>query len=176
MLKTDITEPLREQHVSSTKVPRPKSLYHYDPQPVDQEHTLFEKFPETVTTNKEAEFPHVVFKELEIDIDHVTKQFTTVSNTHDERLLLKQKRLCEIDHQLDSIERYLSFVSRWSPGYNSGIDGMRNSLLSSKSRLEQEKHFEQLKCLEDCSRLEQSLLDLVREYERLKTDLDLFSR
>ena len=109
-------------------------------------------------------------------MEHVTMQLATVSKTHDERLLLKQKRISEIDQQLEAMQRYLSQISRWSPGYNSGIDSMRSSLLSSKSHLEQEKHIENLKCLEDCSKLEQSLLSLIRQYDRLKTDFDLLSQ
>lgn len=176
MLTPPITEQSREHHASITKVPRPKPLYDYDPPPADLEHTLFDQFPEISKTNSETKIPQVIFKELESDIEHVIKQLATVSNTYDARLLLTRKRMDEIDNQLDSIERYLSFVFRWSPGYNSGIDGMRNSLLVSKSHLELEKHTEKLKCLEECSRLEQSQFDLIRRYERLKTDLDLLAQ
>ena len=140
------------------------------------EQALFEEFPKIDQEEIDTAIPQVVFKELETEIGHVTNRMDSISITHDERLFLKQQRLNEIDLQLDSIEKYLSDFSRWALGYNSGIDGMRNSLLSSKSRLEQEKHNEQLKCLEECSRLEQSLLDLIREYERLRTDLGLLSQ
>ena len=176
MLKPPITEPLREHYESITKVPSPIPLYQGEPTITELQHTLFETFPETKTLSQETEIPHIVFQELESDMEHVTMQLATVSKTHDERLLLKQKRISEIDQQLEAMQRYLSQISRWSPGYNSGIDSMRSSLLSSKSHLEQEKHIENLKCLEDCSKLEQSLLSLIRQYDRLKTDFDLLSQ
>ncbi len=144
--------------------------------PVDLEHTLFERFPKISQAHSETIIPHEVFNELESDIEHVVQQMIVASSTHDQRLLLTRKRTDEIDDRIESIERYLSHLARWSPGYNSGVDGMRNSLLSSKSILEQEKHNEKIKCLEDCSRLEQSWLDLVHKYQRLKTDLGLLSQ
>ena len=176
MLKSAITEPLQEHHVVVSKIPKPKPPLHHESQKINLEQLLFEEFPQVEQKNIENKIPQVVFKELETEIDHVTNRMVSVSNTHDERLLLKQKRLNEIDQQLDSIEHYIINLVSWAPGYNSGIDGMRNSLLTSKSRLEQEKHTEQLKCLDDCSHIQQSLLDLIREYERLKSDIDLLAQ
>jgi hypothetical protein len=174
MLKADITEPLREHYVKYVDVPaiqREASL-----SPMVLERVLFEEFPRISHPAEESKIPNRLREELQTDLNLAAQRLVSVSKTRKERVILSRQRIEEMEGQLESMEHYFLQLVHWAPGYNSGIDSMRNSLLSSKSRLEQEKYFEHLKCLEDCSRLEQSLLDLVREYERLKTDLDLFSR
>ena len=174
MLKTEITEPLREHYVKY--VDAPEIRQEAEISPLILEKVLFDEFPKITHPNEESKIPNLMREELQSDLNLSAQRLVSVSKTRKERIILSRQRIEEMEGQLESIEHYFLRLVHWAPGYNSGIDGMRNSLLSSKSRLELEKHTERLKCLEECSRLEQSLLDLVREYERLKTDLNLFSR
>ncbi len=171
MLKTRITKPLREHCAEYFVPPEPPAA----PQgkPVVYENVLFEEFSEMTEPQSREALPEVLFQELRIDTEHVVKQIASAAMSRQERLTLSRSRVRQIDNQLHSVEAYLSRIAHWAPGYNSGMDSLRNSLASARTRLEQEKHIEQVKCLEDCSRIQQSLLDLIREYERLKTDLGL---
>ncbi len=171
MLKTRITEPSREHYAEYFVPPEPPSAP--QAQPVIYERVLFEEFSEITGPRSNEPIPEVLFHELRIDTQHVVKQIASVAMSRQERLTLSRSRVRQIDNELHSVEAYLSRIAHWAPGYNSGMDSLRNSLASARARLEQEKHTEQVKCLEDCSRIQQSLLDLIREYERLKTDVDL---
>ncbi|MFH1740188.1 MAG: hypothetical protein ABIH23_14360 [bacterium] len=172
MLKSTITEQSPEHYVDSFPIP--------GRQPIPQTHepsleyVLFEEFPQ-LERQPDENIPDIVSKELLADADHVSKEILVTSRSRRKRVTLAQSRLSEMDERIESIQVYLSNIANWAPGYNSGIDGIRSSLLSAKSRLEQERHLEQLKCLDDCSRMQQSLLDMFREYERLKADIGLLA-
>ncbi len=140
MLKSSITEPSRDNYVKY--VPPPDEVRVQPSGEADPEYALFDNFPgifhnpEQEAGTETAKTPDLLLKELHADSRNVTHRIHATADTYRKRISMSQSRMLEIQKQLAKIDAYLSNISHWAPGYNSGVDGIRNSLLSTKSHLE----------------------------------------
>jgi len=73
----------------------------------------------------------------------------------------------EIHAQKDKFKFYIQEI-RWSfPGYNKGMDSLRNQFLSSLFSLEREEWSEKARCLKDITAIRHKQLEKLEEYHGL---------